>query len=49
MKTRQERIIAYTFYLLLLISGATLAFLLLKVLIWGPALLSSVRWNFGIV
>ncbi|MGD9092972.1 MAG: hypothetical protein PVF74_08985 [Anaerolineales bacterium] len=43
--TKQERMIAYTFYLLILIGGATLAILLLKALLWTPALLSSVSWN----
>ena len=45
MKTKQERLIAYTFYLLVLLCGAALAALLLKSLIWGPVLLSSVSWN----
>jgi hypothetical protein len=47
--TKQERMLAYTFYFLILIGGAALVVFIFKVFVWGPALLSSVSWNGGVV
>lgn len=44
--TKQDRRIAYTFYvLIILIAGVTLTALFLKALTLGQILLSSVGWN----